>query len=81
MNPWQSKLAAWLHDPAEKALILLKDKTGHEWGTVADLRAEVFGSRALPGDLQPLLKRADHYAAAADRPQWPLEEDGVRYAA
>jgi CRISPR-associated protein Cmr2 len=78
---WKTKLAAWLHDPAEKALILLRDKTGHEWGTVAELRAELFGSRAMPSEVQPILKRADWYAAAADRPQWPLEENGARYAA
>ncbi len=24
MNIWETKLAAWLHDPAEKALILLR---------------------------------------------------------
>lgn len=78
---WQTKLAAWLHDPAEKALILLRDKTGHEWGTVAELRAILFGSRAMPDELKPILKRADWYAAAADRPQWPLEDNGARYAA
>ncbi len=81
MTIWQTKLAAWLHDPAEKALILLRDKTGHEWGTVADLRAALFGSRSIPGDVKPILKRADWYAAAADRPQWPLEENGARFAA
>lgn len=81
MTIWQTKLAAWLHDPAEKALVLLRDKTGHEWGTVADLRAALFGSRAMPGPVQPILKRADWYASAADRPQWPLEENGARFAA
>jgi len=78
---WQTKLAARLHDPAEKALVLLRDKTGHEWGTVAKLREILFGSRAMPGEVQPILQRADWYAAAADRPQWPLEENGARYAA
>ncbi|MDP2432341.1 MAG: type III-B CRISPR-associated protein Cas10/Cmr2 [Pseudomonadota bacterium] len=81
MTIWKTKLAAWLHDPAEKALILLRDKTGHEWGTVAELREALFGSRAMPGEVKPILKRADWYAAAADRPQWPLEENGARYAA
>ena len=34
-NPalWQTKLAARLHDPAEKALVLLRDPEGHENGT------------------------------------------------
>lgn len=81
VNLWKTKLAAWLHDPAEKALILLRDKTGHEWGTVADLRETLFGSRAMTGDVKPILKRADWYAAAADRPQWPMEENGARFAA
>ncbi len=30
---WQTKLAARLHDPAEKALVLLRDPAGHENGT------------------------------------------------
>ena len=30
---WQTKLAARMHDPAEKALVLLHDPTGHEGGT------------------------------------------------
>lgn len=77
---WKTKLAAWLHDPAEKALVLLRDKTGHEWGTVAELREALFGSRAMPADIKPILERADWYAAAADRPQWPQEEGGARYA-
>ena len=38
---WQTKLHARLHDPAEKALVLLRDRAGHEDGT----------SRALHRDL------------------------------
>jgi CRISPR-associated protein Cmr2 len=38
---WQTKLHARLHDPAEKALVLLRDPEGHEGGT----------SRALHRDL------------------------------
>ena len=30
---WRAKLAARLHDPAEKALVLLRDPAGHENGT------------------------------------------------
>ena len=30
---WQTKLHARLHDPAEKALVLLRDPAGHEGGT------------------------------------------------
>lgn len=78
---WKTKLAAWLHDPAEKALILMRDKTGHEWGTLAQLRETLFGSRAMRADVAPVLKRADWYAAAADRPQWPKEKNQSYYAA
>lgn len=75
---WKRKLAAWLHDPAEKALVLMRDHDnqgvplGHESGSVADLRAVLGISRS---DFD---KRADHYAAAADRPQWPFEEGKPR---
>lgn len=27
---WQTKLAARIHDPAEKALVLLRDPAGHD---------------------------------------------------
>ena len=30
---WQTKLHARLHDPAEKALVLLRDPEGHEGGS------------------------------------------------
>ncbi len=72
---WKTKLAAWLHDPAEKALILLRDKEGHEWGTVRRLREELGISHT------DVLKRADWYASAADRPQFPQEDSGRRFAA
>jgi CRISPR-associated protein Cmr2 len=67
MTKWNRKLAAWLHDPAEKALILMRDAEGHEWGTVKRLR-EALGISY--GDFD---KRADWLAAAADRPNWPCE--------
>jgi CRISPR-associated protein Cmr2 len=35
---WQTKVAARLHDPAEKALVLLRDPEGHENGTSRALR-------------------------------------------
>ena len=35
---WQTKLAARIHDPAEKALVLLRDPAGHEDGTSRALR-------------------------------------------
>lgn len=64
---WTKKLAAWLHDPAEKALVLMRDEVGHEHGSVAGLRERLGIARA---DFD---KRADWLAAAADRPQWPFE--------
>jgi CRISPR-associated protein Cmr2 len=78
MELWKKKLAAWLHDPAEKALVLMRDvdnqgqRIGHEEGSVADLR-KVLGIAKADFD-----KRADHYAAAADRPQWPCEDGKSR---
>lgn len=35
---WQAKLAARIHDPAEKALVLLRDPAGHENGTSLALK-------------------------------------------
>ena len=80
MTLWQRKLAAWLHDPAEKALVLMRDfnnvgqRIGHENGSVAGLRAAL-GIRKSDFD-----ERADHYAAAADRPQWPIADGRPRPA-
>lgn len=79
-NFWKRKLAAWLHDPAEKALVLMRDfdnqgqRIGHEEGSVAELR-KVLGITKKDFD-----KKADHYAAAADRPQWPCEDGKSRPA-
>lgn len=71
---WKAKLAAWIHDPAEKSLTLLRDKTGHEFGTAKKLR------NALNIDYGDLLKEADWYASAADRPQFPRKEKDGSYA-
>jgi CRISPR-associated protein Cmr2 len=71
---WQAKVLAYLHDPAEKALVLLRGK-GHEAGTVAAMK-ELLGEdlerayRAAEG-LEALVKQADRWAAAADRPSLP----------
>lgn len=64
---WKKKLAAWLHDPAEKALVLMRDSVGHEQGSVKALRDRLGIGEA---DFDP---RADRFAAAADRPQWPCD--------
>jgi CRISPR-associated protein Cmr2 len=80
MNLWKKKLAAWLHDPAEKALVLMRDvdnkgqRIGHEDGSVAELRHQL-GIKKPDFDKLP-----DHYAAAADRPNWPCEDGKPRPA-
>ena len=93
---WQTKLHARLHDPAEKALVLLRDPAGHEGGTSralhrdlgfhtlpsndridpdnGDVLARVLFKHGIPITMYRHVKRADWWASAADRPQWPLEE-------
>lgn len=91
---WQTKLAARLHDPAEKALVLLRDPAGHENGTSRAL-SRLLGLEQLPELIDPdndqalsallfkkglpqsvyrHVQRADWWAAAADRPQWPMQQ-------
>ncbi|GIX21707.1 MAG: type III-B CRISPR-associated protein Cas10/Cmr2 [Gammaproteobacteria bacterium] len=92
---WQTKVAARLHDPAEKALVLLRDPAGHENGTSRAL-ARLLGfhrlegesvapdndealaaltfKQGIPATLYRWVQRADWWAAAADRPQWPMDE-------
>lgn len=79
-NIWLAKLAAWTHDPAEKALVLLRDPAGHEGGTVRELQHALFPA-GLPHGLAAHVKRADHWASAADRPQFPRDSKDGRYAA
>ena len=92
---WQIKLHARLHDPAEKALVLLRDPAGHEGGTSRALHrlleldridseniesddAESFHSRlfkhGIPARMYDMVRRADWWCSAADRPQWPMQE-------
>lgn len=73
MTDYTKKIAAWLHDPAEKQLVLMRDKEGHEGGTSRRLR------QALDISSRLFDKRADHLAAAADRPTWPRGEDAKPY--
>lgn len=75
MTNYPKKLAAWLHDPAEKQLVLMRDREGHEGGTSRRLR------EALDISARAFDKRADHLAAAADRPNWPRGDDARRYPA
>lgn len=72
------KLHARLHDPAEKALVLLRDPAGHEGGSVRALRERVLGAPAQ--DEHALIRRADQWASAADRPQFPRGASDGRYA-
>lgn len=78
-NIWLTKLAAWTHDPAEKALVLLRDPAGHEGGTVRELQRALFPD-GLPKTLAEHVKRADHWASAADRPQFPRDTKDGPYA-
>ena len=92
---WHTKLAARLHDPAEKAMVLLRDPAGHENGTSRALTRllglhEISTDQIDPDNDEALVRtvfkesistsvyrhvqRADWWAAAADRPQWPMEE-------
>ena len=66
-NMWKKKLEAYVHDPAEKALILLRIREGHEAGTVATLKDIL----QLPESMSSEVRNADHWAAAADRPSLP----------
>ena len=92
---WQTKVAARLHDPAEKALVLLRDPAGHENGTSRALTrllgfhaidtnavdsdndealVRTVFQKGIPAAIYRHVQRADWWAAAADRPQWPVEE-------
>jgi len=92
---WQTKVAARLHDPAEKALVLLRDPAGHENGTSRALirllgfhnittetvdpdndeaLVRTVFKKGIPADMYKHVQHADWWAAAADRPQWPMEE-------
>ncbi|MDR2259816.1 MAG: type III-B CRISPR-associated protein Cas10/Cmr2 [Azoarcus sp.] len=64
---WQTKVAARLHDPAEKALVLFRDPAGHEGGTVFLLKQKL----GLKSSRE--VQWADWWAAGADRPGWPKE--------
>jgi CRISPR-associated protein Cmr2 len=90
---WHTKIAARIHDPAEKALVLMRDPEGHENGTslalsrlmglknyneeddAANLRTlnALLFKASLPRGMYKTVQRADWWAAAADRPQWPMQ--------
>jgi len=73
---WQTKLAAYVHDPVTKALILLRG-VAHDQFSVAELMDELFpGARkgGIPAELAKSVKQADRWAAAADRVQLPMDK-------
>lgn len=97
-NLWQTKLHARLHDPAEKALVLLRDPAGHEGGTSralhrllgyqrieaehldndnTDVLHATLFKQGIPAAMYDRVRHADWWAAAADRPQWPMTEIAV----
>ena len=89
---WHTRSAARIHDPAETALVLMRDPAGHENGTSLAL-SRLMGLRnysetdaddqrtlsallfkaSLPTGMYKSVQRADWWAAAADRPQWPMQ--------
>jgi CRISPR-associated protein Cmr2 len=87
---WQTKLAARIHDPAEKALVLFRDPAGHEGGSIVEIgQALGFDTHwvkrdkegkvqtlklKLPPDMEDDIEHADHWAAAGDRPNWPKQK-------
>lgn len=77
---WQAKLAARLHDPIEKALVLMRTDEGHEAGTSAILRDRL-GLNALPGQVEEAVRRADRWASAADRAAFPNRDADGRFPA
>jgi len=76
---WQAKVAAWVHDPGEKALVLLRDPAGHEGGTSRRMLKLLF-PQGLEKSLEEAVREADHWAAAADRPQFPRSQKDGPYA-
>ena len=94
MTDWTKKLAAWLHDPAEKQLVLMRDPVGHEGGSIVEV-GKALGLKTVPAwrkergqwikqhydklKQEKSVEHADHLAAAADRPNWPRDDDARRF--
>lgn len=74
-----TKVYARIHDPAEKALVLLRDPAGHEGGTSRSLKDALFAGD-VPQGAADAVRRADHWASAADRPQFPKRDSDGRFA-
>ncbi len=76
----QAKLAARLHDPAEKALVLMRTQAGHEGGSVRRLR-ERLALQVLPERIEQAVRQADQWASAMDRAAFPNRDSDGRYPA
>lgn len=77
---WNAKLHARLHDPAEKALILMRTAEGHEGGTSRTLLHELLGKEAMNAT-KDAVRLADRWASAADRAAFPNADDERRWPA
>ncbi|RME85595.1 MAG: type III-B CRISPR-associated protein Cas10/Cmr2, partial [Zetaproteobacteria bacterium] len=79
---WKAKIAAFLHDPLEKAFVLMRGES-HE--RIADEAArEIFGEELLElrdqtKGLKDAIKRADWFASGADRPNLPRDFGGAPF--
>jgi CRISPR-associated protein Cmr2 len=77
---WQAKVLAYLHDPAAKALVLMRGES-HE--AIAEaLIEELFGDKLTrawrrASGVNDVVKQADRWAAAADRPSLPKNLGGT----
>lgn len=71
-NYWETRLQARVHDPYEKALVLMRQQGGHEAGSVANIRDALKAAGLQDADMESV-KRADHWASAADRLPWPKD--------
>ncbi|MHB8353694.1 MAG: type III-B CRISPR-associated protein Cas10/Cmr2, partial [Burkholderiales bacterium] len=77
---WQAKLHARLRNPEEKALILMCAGHSHEASTSRELQNELF-PQGVPDAVKLAVKRADHWASAADRAAFPCHDGDGRYPA
>lgn len=61
---WKAKIAAFLHDPPEKAFLVPTDS--HTSGTAKEISDKLFGTYSQIRESEPV-KKADHWAATIDR--------------
>lgn len=77
---WTAKLVARLHDPAEKALILMRTAEGHEGGTSAAL-LDALVPKNQRNAVDAAVCMADRWASAADRAAFPKRDSDGRWPA